>query len=235
MPVHVSLTMKSKNSKVGPMPASTTSEETCPPTCQFIVKLKKTCYPKVGFFTRLHWDAVSSGLRGDNWGGFCLRVKTFPSGQRWRHNVAGDLYGHRGRLNRRNCLLLARSAKHTRGWTYTHYRGAKNLATVRQMNRIGGFTVNMSADTMSEADMFFSSGLPTVVVLPMDAPHRGNFTPKGVPIVVCPAQTQPDMTCLQCGLCQIGQRKSIVGFLAHAKNAKSISERIESGLSIIEH
>jgi hypothetical protein len=94
------------------------------------------------------------------------------------------------------------------------------------MNATGGFTVNMSADTMREADTFFAAGLPTVVVLPMDAPHRGNVTPNGVPIVVCPAQTQDDMTCLKCGLCQIGHRKSIVGFLAHAKNAKSISERL---------
>ena len=226
MTVHVALTMSSKNVKVGAMPASTTSEGTCPPTCSFIVDGKKTCYPKVGFFTRLHWEAVSSGKRGDNWNAFCSRVGTFPIAQRWRHNVAGDLYGSRGRLNRRNCMRLARSAKHTRGWTYTHYRGARNLETVKAMNSVGGFTVNMSADTMREADTFFAAGLPTVVVLPMDAPHRGNVTPMGVPIVVCPAQTQDTMTCLKCGLCQIGQRKSIVGFLAHAKNAKSISARL---------
>jgi len=62
--------------------------------------------------------------------------------------------------------------------------------------------------------------------LPIDAPDRGNKTPDGIPIVVCPAQTQEEMSCDVCKLCQVRDRKSIVGFKAHGTAKKRLSKKL---------
>ena len=98
---------------------------------------------------------------------------------------------------------------------------------VKEMNDVDGLTVNLSADSLSEADQYADLDIaPVCVTLPNDAPHRGNKTPKGLPIVVCPAQTQEDMSCSRCQLCQIKNRKSIVGFLAHGTAGKRLSSKL---------
>jgi len=104
-----------------------------------------------------------------------------------------------------------------------------NRAVVEEMNDVDGLTVNLSADSLSEADQYYDLGIaPVCVTLPKDAPHRGNKTPNGLPIVVCPAQTQDDMSCQQCKLCQVRDRKSIVGFLAHGIASKRLSTKLEA-------
>jgi hypothetical protein len=217
----VQLTPISHNQKTGPIPVSTTEEKSCPTTCP----LKGTnCYAGLGPLG-LHWRAVSAQKRGGNWAAFCERVKKFPRGQLWRHNQAGDLPGKRNRLNKTMCLQLANANKGRRGFTYTHYRPtAHNLPIIRQMNE-EGFTVNLSADNLTYADAYAKMGLPTVVILPMDtvAPVR---TPEGRTVVICPAQTQDNVSCSTCQLCQVSKRKSIVGFLAHGTVAKRLSEKL---------
>ena len=45
------------------------------------------------------------------------------------------------------------------------------------MNKIGGLVVNLSADTMEQADTYHELGMPVTVVLPEDAPNMGKQTP----------------------------------------------------------
>lgn len=222
----VSLNPVSGNRKVGPIPVSTTEEGSCPNECP----LKGTdCYARFGPLG-MHWRKIGEG-RGDNWTAFCGRVRKFRKGQLWRHNQAGDLpKDENGKIDREKTEKLAEAAKHTEGWTYTHYdpTDSHNREAIASMNKAGGLVVNLSADTMAEADQYVQLGIaPVVVILPQDAPTRGNTTPLGVPIVVCPAQTQETMTCDQCRLCQVRDRKSIVGFLAHGTAKKRLSAKLE--------
>ena len=224
----VSLNMKSANVKVGPIPVSTTEEGSCPIECP----LKGTdCYARFGPLG-MHWRKIGEGGRGDNWDSFCERVKTFRKGQLWRHNQAGDLpQDDDGRIDREKTAKLSEAAKKTKGWTYTHYDPmiSQNRDAIASMNESGGMVVNLSADNMAEADQYVQLAIgPVVVILPQDAPTRGNKTPLGVPIVVCPAQTQETMTCDQCKLCAVRDRKSIVGFLAHGTAKKRLSQKLES-------
>lgn len=222
----VSLNMKSGNRKVGPIPVSTSEEKTCPTECP----LKGTdCYARFGPLG-MHWRKVGEGGRGDNFTAFCERVKKFAMNQLWRHNQAGDLPQRKdGKVDRRKSLQLARASAHTKGWTYSHYdpTDAHNQKTLKDMNDIGGLTVNLSADSLAEADEYSALNIgPVTVVLPADAQTRGNKTPGGLPIVTCPAQTQDDMSCDQCKLCQVRDRKSIVGFLAHGTAGKRLSKKL---------
>jgi hypothetical protein len=92
------LTRTSSNVKTGPIPVSTSSRATCPPTCPF---LKNGCYADAGFYTRLHWDAVTRGDRGVPFADFLDHIRNLPAGQLWRHNQAGDLPHTAGRISRR--------------------------------------------------------------------------------------------------------------------------------------
>jgi hypothetical protein len=222
----VSLNTKSGNVKVGPIPVSTTEAASCPKECP----LKDTdCYARFGPLG-MHWRKIGEGGRGDNWSAFCGRVRKFRKGQLWRHNQAGDLpQDENGRIDRDKVSELGRASAHTNGWTYTHYdpTDSQNREAIVELNKSGGMTVNLSADTTEEADEFSKLGIgPVVVTLPENSPIRGNKTPEGLPIVICPAQTQETMTCEQCRLCQVRDRKSIVGFLAHGTAKKRLSKKL---------
>lgn len=220
----VHLTEKSGNRKVGPIPVSTTEEKSCPAECP----LKGTdCYARFGPLG-IHWKKVGHG-RGDNWTFFCNRLKRFPTGTLFRHNQAGDLpQNSRGLIHLSKLRELVKACQHLRGWTYTHYDPTKphNAKAIKHAND-NGFTVNLSADSLTQADEYAKMNIgPVTTILPQDAPLRGNRTPNGLPIVVCPAQTVDDMSCAQCKLCQKADRKTIVGFLAHGIASKRLSNRV---------
>ena len=230
----VHITRRSKNSKVGPIRVTTTEKKSCPKECG----LHDECYAN-GFHLNMHWNHVSRHERGGNWTGFTRRVKRFEVDEVWRHNQAGDLPKSKrrstvraDRLDDKKCMSLAKAAKHTKGWTYTHFKPTDkhNAGVIKGMNEIGGLVVNLSADTLDKADEYYKLGIaPVTVPLPSDAPHLGNKTPNGLPIVVCPAQTTKGVQCATCKLCQVRDRKSIVGFLAHGDKAKQLTEKLKGG------
>jgi hypothetical protein len=140
---------------------------------------------------------VFDGGRGDNFSAFCGRVAKFVKRQVWRHNQAGDLPKDENlsdstdRLDAEKCAELAEAASHTHGWTYTHYdvTDSHNQETVRSMNATGGLVVNLSAESLRQADEYHQTGCgPVCVTLPADAHTRGMKTPNGLPVVLCPIQ-----------------------------------------------
>jgi hypothetical protein len=74
---------RSGNRKLGGLPASITSRDTCPDACA----LKRFgCYALYGH-TAAHWRRV--GEQPGSWDDFCADVARLPEGQLWRHNEAG--------------------------------------------------------------------------------------------------------------------------------------------------
>ena len=220
------LTEKSGNVKTGPLPVSTSSNSTCPDACPL---KSKGCYASAGGPLALHWRKVSEEGRGDDWATFVSRISALPFGQLWRHNQAGDLPGENNSINVDMLAQLASANEGKRGWTYTHKpvvgdgnEATCNRAAVRAANE-RGFTINLSADNLIEADELKTADCgPVVVVLPADAP-LALTTPAGHKVIVCPAQRPNSAaTCATCGLCQ-KQRAVIVGFLAHGTQAKAAS------------
>jgi hypothetical protein len=177
----------------------------------------------------MHWRKVTDGVRGDNWKAFCDRMRKFAAGTLFRHNQAGDLPKNKsGKINKNKLRQLVAAVRHLRGWTYTHYdpTDSHNAEAIKYAND-NGFTVNLSADNLTQADEYAKIGIaPITVILPRDAKPRGNRTPNGLPIVVCPAQTQENVSCDTCKLCTVRDRKSIVGFLAHGTASKRLSSKL---------
>lgn len=211
------ITLKSANGKTGPIPVTTTSGETCFIGCgQY-----QNCYAKSGPLA-LHWGAVSRGERGMTLAQFCAAIKSLPEGTLWRHNQAGDLPGIDGEIDRRALADIVVANRGRRGFTYTHKPMTEsNAQAVKCANNLG-FTVNLSADNVAQADQYAAMGIaPVVLTVPEDT--RQNFTtPGGNKVVICPAETR-GVTCADCKLCAWSERKAIIAFPAHGSKKKAVT------------
>ena len=152
---------------------------------------------------------------------FVGKIAKLPKGQLWRHNQAGDLLGVNDSIDAGALADLVKANAGRKGFTYTHKPVLDNQANadaVRAANA-GGFTVNLSAINLKEADQLADLGIaPVVTILPMDIEGKIT-TPGGRKVIVCPAQTRDNVTCATCQLCQ-KQKRAIVGFLAHGTSKK---------------
>ncbi len=219
MPYTVHLSPKSANTKTGPIPVSTTTRATCPLDCA----MREGCYAASGPLA-LHWSAVSSGARGTDWSTFVGAIADLPDGQLWRHNQAGDLPGDGRTVDPVALGQLVAANTGRRGFTYSHYRDADSLTWIRHANQ-WGFTINLSANSLADADALADTGAgPVVVVLPSDATDNTR-TPAGRRVVVCPATQRDDVSCATCQLCA-RQRDAIVGFPAHGTRKRTIDIKL---------
>jgi len=218
----VGFTLNSRNGKTGPLPVSTSSRVTCPPSCPF---MGNGCYAD-GYPLRGHWDLVTNGQRGWGFDGFLRQVAALPEGQVWRHNQAGDLPGVGDRLDARKARRLTRANKGRRGFTFTHkpLTRAAERAAVAHANA-NGFTINLSANTLAHADELAALAIgPVVVVLPATIAGKQTLTtPAGRRVVVCPATYRDDVTCASCKLCAVPTRSVVMGFPAHGIGTKKAS------------
>ena len=234
------LTAKSANVKTGPIPVSTSTHNTCPDICPLKAK---GCYAGSGPLA-LHWRKVTEGTRGVSWSNFVQLIEALPKKQVWRHNQAGDLVpmeADKGLISDESLRQLVEANKGKRGFTYTHYnpRLAHNAAMIRYANKIG-FTINLSANTIAEADEYKALDIgPVVTILPIEYQrtiHKKEYTETlkeyaermkgkcitdaGNAIVVCPA-TYMDISCATCKLCARDPRGTIIGFPAHGTQKKA--------------
>jgi len=220
--MNTALTLRSSNDKTGPIAVSTTARPSCAPTCALAGE--GGCYAEAGYYTRLHWDAVTAGTRGLPEVDFIAAVRKLKPGSRFRHNVAGDLW-HVGGLIRGDLLrMLADATAHLQAaWTYTHHlRTGANLAAIRSAIR-RGFTVNLSTELRSEAARFAKRGLPVVCIVPEGSPAK--FEHDGVTFRQCPATFDGSPTqCASCGggtpLCARADRDFVITFPVHGGRAK---------------
>lgn len=208
----------SRNRKTGPIPVTTTSANSCPPICSF---KGNGCYAESGPLA-IHWRHVSDGRRGRSFGELLQEIASLRRHALWRHNQAGDLTpAAPGVIDGRMLTRLAMANRGRRGFTYTHYPPTSaNQAAILNANRLG-FTVNLSAESLAQADAYADLGIaPVVVVLPQGITKAAR-TPAGRQVIVCPATTG-NSDCLNCGICQQRERASIVGFPAHGSGATRV-------------
>jgi hypothetical protein len=209
---------ESKNEKLGPMPSALISGETCPPTCGFY---GRGCYHEFSFMG-YHWRNVKKN--GMHWDEFLETVSNLPDGTIWRYATAGDLPGNGTTLDVRAVVGLVFANQGKRGFAFTH----KPMDTEPARNAVQyannqGFTINLSADGLRQADEKAELGIaPVAAVIPSNAPEKGLKTPAGRKVLICLHETR-GLTCHKCQLCAVADRKSIIGFRAHGSMAATVS------------
>lgn len=210
------ITLKSKNTKTGKIPVTTSSADTCPDACPL---KSQGCYAKSGPLG-MFWDKVTAGNAGASFDDMLAIIASLPNGQLWRHNQAGDLAGENNHIDADKLAALTQANKGKRGFTYTHKPMTPDNASAVASAVANGFTINLSADNLNEADELSALAIgPVVTILPVQSAEKLH-TPEGRTVIVCPAQTRDDVTCASCGLCQRADRKVIVGFRAHGVSKK---------------
>jgi hypothetical protein len=213
---------KSANKKTGPIPVSTSSAVTCPDACPLKAK---GCYASAGQPLKGRWQEVTDGKAGMEWHAFLTAVARLPAGTFWRHNQAGDLPGENNQIDVEALHTLIEANRGKRGFTYTHKPVVDDVVNREcvAIANANGFTINLSADTLAEADELADLDIAPVVVV-LDAEHGKRHdltTPSGRKVATCPATYRDDVTCAACQLCQRRDRKVIVGFPAHGPQAKA--------------
>ena len=215
--MNYSLTTISLNSKTGPIPTTVSNRGTCPDSCT--LKLNG-CYAD-SYYTSMHWNKVTSGERGTDWNGFINQIKALPKRILWRHNVSGDLVGKHNRIDSQALKELVSANKGKNGFTYTHYSmdNIANISNVEYANK-NGFTVNLSANDINQADNYKDLNIGPIVVIVSEDIDKVSYTPNGNKVLVCPAQTNNKTTCSSCTLCQKVDRDYIIGFRVHGTYKK---------------
>lgn len=225
--------MKSSNSKTGPIPVSITSSETCPDCCPF--KDNNSCYAKLGPLS-IHWNRVNKGTTGLKFLDFLKVIGDLPEKTLWRHNVAGDLPGKNSKIdiNKLNQLVTVNKGK--RGFTYTHKPVMptsnvelttihRNKMCIAESNK-NGFTINLSANSIKEADELVKLNIAPVVTIVKHDQIEDFRTADNNLVKICPAAIKDNVTCKTCGLCQKHKRKFIIGFPAHGTKYKVIDQML---------
>ena len=186
---------QSSNRHLGPIPATYSSRDTCPPCA-----LAGFCYAE-GFPVRLHWDRVPEfAITPDQ---LCKHIRRLSRGQVWRHCVAGDT-----ELDWLPQLVHANAGRPVIAFTH-HKPGGDTLELLRDAVR-GGFNFNLSAEDSTQADQLAETGLQVATLIPNDTPNV-SYTPAGRKIVACPTDTK-NLNCSRCGLCSRSDRNVIIGF-----------------------
>ena len=218
--INVQFIRKSRNDKTGAIPVTNSDRHSCPDSCP----LKDNgCYASAGLYTRQNWDKVTSGERGSDWDSLCADVAKLPDGQLWRHNVSGDLPHTGERIDGAKVSQLVAANKGKRGFTYTHHNMAipQNYAAVQHANQ-HGFTINLSANNINEADQLAALNIgPVVAIVPADTVDNTE-TPAGRKVVICPATYRDNVSCETCKMCAVADRKTIIGFPAHGSQKGKI-------------
>ena len=171
----------------------------------------------------MHWSKVSDGRNQNatDLDGFVAKISALPDGQLWRHNQAGDLPGENEHIEQHSLNRIVYANKGKRGFTYTHKSPIGiNAELIARANR-EGFTINLSANNLSQADQYKALGIGPVVVVVPESTEPVSYTPQGNKVVICPAQQREGVTCSTCKLCSI-QNRAIVGFRAHGQSKKRV-------------
>ena len=210
---------RSTNRKLGPMPAAYVERDTCPAVCPL---RGAGCYGEAGPVS-IHWKQTKTP-----WWAFLGLVKAIPAGILWRYAVVGDLPGRRNSIDTTKLWQLIHANGDSRGFTYTHKPLSELYQKViKRINEQTPFTINLSADSLKEADQKADLNIgPVTVVIPSHT-TLATTTPKGRTVMVCPATYNPQVNCQNCRLCANSKRNFLVGFPAHGNKQKLIDERIK--------
>jgi len=230
------ITKRSGNTKTGPILLTTSPRKTCPSICPFRKGSGNgACYAEHGMLGGFIWtklDRLKTGGSFQN-GNIKIRSKTellktireLPEGTLWRHNQAGDLpTSDQTTINGRALQPLVNANRGRCGFTYTHFDVLKNRTNrriVREANQ-AGFTINLSANTLSHADKLFDLNCAPVTVVVPATQTSNTVTPKGRTVIICPAVTTKGITCKTCGICA-KQREAIIAFPAHGGKKELIT------------
>lgn len=218
----VAITLKSGNTKTGPITVTGRARRTCPLSCTF-----NPLNPEGvgGCYTNGRIDAHYDRSSRD-WSEVELKDHlSMSKSDRLRDRVDGDLLTE-GELDR-DYLHMLTSAALTTGfrwiWGYTH------VQEVTPDDIPAGYVMNRSCETESDVQHAVDLGMPAVIS--SHVVKHGDIV-AGRRVIQCPATRSDDIDCSTCGgsagpICARENRETVVLFPLHGSGAKKAAESIE--------
>ena len=229
----------SQNKKLGNIPAVYAARVTCPPFCP----LKgRGCYGESGPVS-IHWrnvktpfEAILRQIRG-------IRFKV---NKLWRWAVVGDLPGVGSAIDKTQLRELAKANDSAKGFTYTHKPlTEENRKIINEINSETNFTINLSADSLKDAEIKKALNVGPVVLTVPSTQLEDFQTKSGLRVKICPAAAKSpklvwpedpviklaykdSISCETCGICHKKNRDFVIGFPAHGNRKRLIDERLEN-------
>ncbi len=203
------------NTKTGVMLTTRSPRKSCPEHCQ----LKNNgCYAENAPLV-WHWNKQEKTEQE-----MIDAIRRVPKNHLWRHNEAGDILSTENLIDEKhlNKIIVANHKK--RGFTYTHHRLNNHNKRLIKLANDSGFTINLSANNLIEADSYIELNIAPVCVLLPQNTKNVSYTPNGYKIVACPAEKTKKVTCASCGLCQLSKRTYLIGFRAHGTKKKMVNK-----------
>ena len=212
---------RSLNQKLGGIPASWSERGTCPPSCGLYEAGCYASYGKLGF----HWKNVTRD--GLPWEGFLEKVRGLEESQVWRHNVAGDLQGSGQQLDVKRFTELVEANRGRRGFTFTHRSSARwRPSTSLWQTRTVSPSIYPPTRRLKRTDWSTSRSVRDN----SSAARRPRPGPQDPSRSACDGLSGGDgrsLTCLECQLCAIPDRKTIIGFSHLTENVHSCKQPID--------
>lgn len=190
---------------------------TCPATCSLLKS--GACYALGGRVALQQRKAGQDAKDGDRLRYWLLGI---PRRHKVRHLVSGDLMGEDGKVDMDFVAAIREGHEEAQidGWGYTH--AWRELSPLDINNK--RVTFNASCESEDQAREALEAGWPTVLVLPYGVekhPRIELADGRKVPVYVCPEQKN-GTPCSVCKQCLRGDRKHVVGFMAHGVKKRSI-------------
>jgi hypothetical protein len=212
------ITFNSSNRITGPIMVTTSPRSTCPASCPL---RGSVCYAENGHLGNLIWTGLDdtpahktfgNGIRVYNFAQLLIAIRCLVPGSVWRHNQAGDLATTDGvTIDRAKIRALTEANKGRKCFTFTHHAPTpENQETIKEACD-NGFTINLSADTLEEADALADLGIAPVCVVINPTQKENLTTPKGRRVTICPARRKNGITCSTCQICT-KPHKAIIAF-----------------------
>ena len=234
------ITRRSENIHTGPIMVTTSPRMTCPFACPLrrsaSTRTAAACYAEHGALGGFVWTLLdrlpvggsyqNGNIKVYGFDELLFAIRSLPPRSLWRHNVAGDLTSNnRTTIDPIALKLLSDANAGRRGFTFTHFdvlANTVNREAIRAANQ-NGFTINLSANSLTHADQLADLGIAPVTVLLPSEVEANTTTPKGRNVVICPTYTTKGVTCATCGLCA-RQRSTVIGFPAIGGQKHKVTE-----------
>lgn len=212
------ITFKSNNRITGPIMVTTSPRASCPMSCP----LKGTdCYAEHGHLGHLIWkgldrtrpgETFANNIRVYSFNQLLTAVRCLAPGSVWRHNQAGDLPTTDGvNIDHHKLRALIEANLGRKCFTFTHHEPNHHNRQIIKHACNKGFMINLSADTLSEADELVDLNIAPVTVVVESNQKENLKTPKGRPVTICPARRVKGITCSTCQICT-KWHKAIIAF-----------------------
>lgn len=227
----------SRNGKLGAMPATWSTENTCPPSCPMLVvpegKKAKPCYWFGGYRSGANARRLDEAEPGQYLDpeAFPHWISTLPKGVLWRDRVGGDQIpsAHDPEqldVKQLRAVIRANKRRKARGFGFTHYDLYDNSNRGAVVSGYkSGFVLNASANSLPEG-LELKRRFPVLSVttmLPSDWAPKVYTAPDGLQVIKCPNSWNKAITCNDCQLCAIPSREYLIGFPAHGNGKAAAS------------